>query len=216
MGIPQLGSLAIAGGVALLSAACTFSIDVGETVTKSFDVEDFHELEIRSAFDVDVTIGDETSVSFDVGEDVVDRLNVEVVDGRLFIDFDGGFLKTSGPLDVRITTPTLSAIDVDGAIDMEIEGLAAEDLDITMEGASKLEANGAVDTLTLSVGGATDVDLDDVSVGAASVDIDGASSVKITDAQSVTGSIDGASSIKVPNTGTVDVDSSGVSSVDVG
>lgn len=213
MGIPRLGPLAIAGGVALLTAACSFSIDVGDTVTQSFDVEDFDELEIKSAFEVDVVVGDETSVSFDVGEDVVDRLSVEVVDGRLIIDFDDGLFQTSGPLDVRITTPTLSVVDVDGAIDMEIDGLNADDFAVTIEGASKLEAEGTVETLTLTSSGATNVDFSDVTVGSATVDIDGAATVKVPDAQSVTGSIDGASTIEVPSTGTVDIDSSGVSSI---
>ncbi len=213
--IPRLGTLAIAGGVALLSAACTFSIDTSESVTESYDVEDFDRLQISSAFDATVSVGEATSVEITVDTELLDRVEVEVVDGRLIIGLGGGIVQTSGALDIAITTPELTEIEVDGAVEIDVDGIAAEDFVLNVGGAADVEAAGTIDRLTLTSSGASNVDLEDLTVGTATVDIDGASSVTLTGADEVNGTISGASSIDVPKAGTIDIDESGASSIDM-
>lgn len=214
--IPKLGTLALAGGVALLSAACTLSIDSGETVTQTFDVEEFDQIEIASAFDATVDVGEATSVEVTVDSEILDRLDIDVVDGRLVVQLSGSLISTSGPLDIVITTPELSGMDIDGAAKVDVDGIAADDFELTVRGAADVEAEGSVETLTLESDGASKTDLADLIVGAATVDIGGASSVDLTAANEVNGEISGASSIDVPDIGTIDIDSSGVSSVNMG
>ncbi len=215
-GIPKLGTLALAGGVALLSAACTLSIDTGETVTETFDVEDFDRIEIGSAFDATVDVGEATNVEVTVNSEILDRLDIEVVDGRLIVQLSGGLVSASGPLDIAITTPELTGMAIDGAAEVDIDGIAAEDFELSVRGAADVEAEGSAESLTLESEGASNADLADLIVGVATVDIGGASSVDLTAANEVNGEISGASSIDVADIGAIDIDPSGASSVNMG
>lgn len=212
---PQVGTLVAAGGVALLAAACTFSIDLGESVTETYSVEEFDRIDISSAFDAEIRVGEEQSVEVQVSSEVLDKVEIDVTDGELRVGLGGSLIAASGPLEVVITTPSLEALEVSGASDVEVEGVDADDFELTVEGAASVEAEGRIESLSLTVDGAATVELDDVSVGDATVDIDGASNVSLSDARGVNGSIGGASNIDVPNTGTIEIDSSGVSSVNM-
>lgn len=215
LGRSGLGMLAAAGGVALLSAACTFEIDTnGETVSKSFDVEDFDQIEIAQAFEATIVVGDATGVEFEINKELLDLLEVEVEDDRLVIGVGGGLVSTSGPMRVTITTPDLSALSTGGAAEVDIESLDASDFDLEVTGAADVTASGTITNLDLEVAGASNVDLSGTAVDTATVSIDGASNVELTDVSSVSGSVSGASSIDVPDSDTFDIDASGASSVD--
>ncbi|MEL6982504.1 MAG: DUF2807 domain-containing protein [Actinomycetota bacterium] len=208
---------ALVAGVAVIGTACQIDIETGsgETVTETYDISEFTELEVSSAFDVEVEIGDEASLVIDIEEDVLDRLEVEQDGDRLRIGFDSGLFSISGPLEARITVTELTAIDFDGAVDAEIDGLDADQLDVTLSGASQVDASGSVGVLVIDADGASEADFGNTSVERAEVDASGASRIDVNGASEVRGQASGASSVDVsPDADNVNVTTSGASSVE--
>lgn len=210
----QLATLV--AGIAIVGTACNIDIDTGggDTVTETFDISEFTELEVSSAFDVEVEIGDEASLVIDIPEDVVDRLEVDQDGDRLSIGFDGGLFSISGPLEARITVSELTAIDLDGAVDAEITGLDADQLDVELQGASEVDATGSVGVLVIDADGASKADFGNTTVDRVEVDLSGASWVDVNGAAEVQGQASGASSVDVSPDANVNVRTSGASSVE--
>lgn len=207
---------ALVAGVAVIGTACQVDINAGgETVTETFDVTEFTEVEISSAFDVTIEIGDEPSVEIDLNDEVLDRLEVEQDGDRLSIGFDGGLFSISGPLDARIVTTDLTKVSLDGAVDASIRGLDASQLDVELSGASQVTGRGSVGVLVIDADGASQADFADTEVERAEVDVSGASSVDVNGAAEVRGQASGASSVDVsPDADNVNVTTSGASSVE--
>ncbi len=205
--------LALAGSTALILTACNISIDTTETVTESFDVSDFTEIDVAHAFDASVSVGDATSVEIEVDEELLDRLSVEVDGETLVVRLTDGLVATSGPLRLNITTPSLEAVTIAGAADMEIEGLNGESFDLRTNGAANISATGSIEALTIEADGASKIDLDGLTIGQATVDVDGASRVEFDELDRIDGQVSGASSVDVADGTTVDVETSGASSI---
>lgn len=207
---------ALVAGVAVVGTACQVDIDTGggDTVTETFDITEFTELEVSSAFDVEIEIGDEASLVIDVEEGVLDRLEVDQDGERLRIGFDGGLFSVSGPLEARITVPELTALDLNGAVDAEITGLDAEQLDVQLRGASEVDATGSVGVLVIDADGASEADFGNTTVERADVDLSGASRADVNGASEVRGQASGASSVDVSPDANVNVTTSGASSIE--
>ncbi len=206
----------VAGALALAGTACRVDINTGgETVTETFDVTDFTEVEVSSAFDVTIEIGDEPSVEIDLNDEVLDRLEVEQDGDRLRIGFDSGLFSISGPLEARIVTTDLTKVTFDGAVDASLDGLDAQQLDVELSGASQVTGRGSVGVLVIDADGASQADFANTEVERAEVDVSGASSVDVNGAAEVRGQASGASSVDVsPNADNVNVTTSGASSVE--
>lgn len=211
----NLALAAIIGGAVLMTTACRININSGgEIVTRTFDITEFDELEVSSAFDVVVEIGDEPSLEIDIDEEVADRLDVDQDDDRLRIGFDGGLFSVSGPLEIRVTTTELTKVTFDGAVDAEINGLDTERFEVELNGASQVTGHGSVDVLVIDADGASSADFSETAADLAEVDANGASSIDVTGAKEVTGEAGGASSVDVSPNANQNVSTSGASSVD--
>lgn len=202
------------GGLALLGSACRIDLDLGEQVTREFEVTDVDELEIDGPFDVVVEVGEEPTLSIDVHEEIEDRLAVEQDGRHLSIGFSSGLISTSGDLDVTLTVPDLSLVSLDGAASLDLGEIDLDRLELDIDGASSVEGRGSVGVLVIDADGASRADFGEVTIDTVEVDADGASSIDVTGAHAVTGKADGASSIDVSDEATIDVRTNGAASVD--
>jgi hypothetical protein len=176
---------------ALVLSACTTGS--GDIVAEDRTVDDFDRIEISSAVTVELVVepGAETTVSVTYDDNLLDRVETEVRSATLFISVDGN-ISVGGGRFVSVTVDSLEAIEVSGAVD--------------------LKGSGELDTYDLTVSGASDVDLRDLTANDVVIDVDGASEVSIWASQSVTGDVSGASDVTVHgDPGTVNVETSGVS-----
>lgn len=227
---------------AFLVAACGIEINTGSdaydgpTVTESFDIDEFDRLVVSDSWTVFVTIGSEPSLEVEVAEDLLDNVQVDQSGDRLTLSMDGPrwFSSHRGTREARITTPSLTDLDVEGASTVKVDGVAGDRLDVALsgavtvdlgeidlerlnvglEGASSLEGHGAVDALTIDAEGASSVDFASMSIGEADVDAAGASSLELDRAAAVSGRLAGASSVDVDDGASVSLQTSGLSSID--
>ncbi len=178
------------------------AVIVGEQVTKTFDLEDFHGVAIEGVWQVSLTQGDEWHVEVSHSESLEDDVKVYVRGDRLVLEHNssGGWrwwANTSTRLTAEVVMPELSELDLAGASELDFSGFGGDRLKIEVAGAVQLEgSDGRYDTLDLSVAGASEVDLRSIIVTDAQVDLAGASMVTLNmNGGALTGSIAGAGAI---------------------
>ena len=188
----NLRILVLLAVAALVLSACTTGS--GNIVTEGRTVDDFQRIEIGSAVNVELVVepGAKTTVSVTYDDNLIDRVKTEVRSATLVISLDGSVSTLGGGRFVGVTVDSLEAIEVSGAVD--------------------LKGSGEVNTYDLTVSGASDVDLRDLTANEVIIQVEGASEVSIWASQSVTGDVSGASDVTVHgDPGNVNVETSGVS-----
>jgi len=204
---------------AFAASACNVSVTFGEgidgsgvVVTETYDLDDFDEIRVGSAFEVDIEVGPEASVEVQADDNFIEFVEIEVDGDELQIGFDESL--RDGTLRATVTLPQLTDVDVSGASDVSIIGIDATDLDIEVSGASEVTASGSADSLRLDVSGASDVRLDGLTVATAQVDINGASDVELGAAETVRGDLAGASDLSVSADSSTNVTTSGAATLE--
>ena len=209
--------LALAGlaavGLAATSCRVNLDLDDGPTVEGAIAVEDFSEVEIDGAFEVFIELGQDATLAYEVPEEAEDRLEISQDGDRLRIGFDDGLVSFNGPIKIHLTTNDLSELKAEGAVKVEIDDLAADELALDLQGATSVEAEGSVGDLAVDSDGAVNLDFGSVDVERAEIDSAGASMIDLSRADYITGEISGASSLDISDDANANVKASGVSSI---
>ena len=202
----------------LATTACNVSVTFGDgiegsgvIVSETFDVDDFDEIRIESAFEVTVEVGPDTSVVVRADDNVIDQLIVEVDGDELRLGLDESL--RNGTLEATVTMPSLRSATVSGASEVAITGVDAADLDVDVSGASEVTASGRAAALRLDASGASDVRFDGLVVDTARVEISGASDVGLENASMVRGELNGASDLTVSADADASLDVNGASTL---
>lgn len=190
----------------------------GEEV--SFQYEDFEAVKVSSHFKVFVVEGDEYEVRLRGDEDDLDDVSIRDRNNTLEIkrrNRDWGWWdKGDWPdeIGIYIVMPKLEALELSGACDGQIRGFEDYDMELSVQGASELEARIRPDYLELRMNGASKIELDG-SAKKIEANINGASKLDAIDFRSETGDIDinGASKANVFVTEELWVDADGISTV---
>ena len=158
------------------------------------DVAPFTRIAMGAEADVVVAVGGAQAVTVRGDDNLLDELSTEVDDGTLTIDEDADLDPEAG-LTVDITVPALDQLEIGGAGDATIEGVAGESLRIEVSGAGDVEASGEVDRVEIVISGAGDVQTDDLLAREAEVVISGAGSVHVRAAESLNATVSGAGDV---------------------
>ena len=166
----------------------------GERTTKTYEFADFDGVSVSGQWQVTIERGDAWRVSVEVPAEVADQVRVERSGDTLnltyafrFGGFGGGFSRGGfggvdrpRPFQATITMPALETLGFVGASQVSFSGFEGSALSLHVSGAVDLTgAASRFDTLTLYLSGAGSVDLADVPVTDANVDISGAPSVTL-------------------------------------
>ena len=172
--------------LALLFAACDDIGSIGgekgsgNLATETREVAAFSELDISSAVNVDLTVdasvGHSVTVTYD--DNLLDKLVTRVAGDTLVIELQGSVNLTGGAdRSVTVTMPDVTSIDVSGA--------------------SSVTATGSTASYRLDASGASQVDLRNLEVVDAEIDVSGASNVDVFATGTVSGSASGASDVTI-------------------
>lgn len=175
------------------------------------DLTGFDRIDARGVWEVSVRQGADWDVSLRYSDEIADELHVRVEDDRLVLGYDEheGFSWWRG-LDfdnheqvvATITMPTLEAVDLSGAAEIDFSGFSGEQLTITASGAADITGDeGSYEELVLVVSGAGDVDLSDLPVDDARVVLSGAGDVTLNmNGGTLTGTVSGMGDVKYRGT----------------
>ncbi len=209
-----------------------------EVITEELEFSDFTEVDVSSAFEVEITRSDNFSVIISAEESLYDyvevtksgnKLKVYLNPRHIFTDFTIG-AKT---LKAEITMPVLTnlvvsgassgtitgfkskndlELNVSGASTLEIVDCGMNDATFEISGASKLSGNMTADDMEIDISGASKVGLSG-SGDKLSTEVSGASNLDMEKFILQSGDLDisGASEATLNIKGTVDAELSGAS-----
>jgi hypothetical protein len=223
--------------LSFLTAAACDPILIGshELTTVTPAADGFERLDLANEVDATVTQGSPRRLEITVNENLQDHLRVRTAGDRLEVGLDDGFDYHGVVLQVRVTMPSLTAIDLSGASRAQLIGferfptdrltatasgasqlsgtIIADTLALELSGASRADLTGSARALTLEASGASHATLDGLTATVASVDLSGASSAIVRVDSEVHGEASGASDLVVRGAASMSVATSGASTV---
>lgn len=202
--------------VAVTLAACNLaSAQVrgdGHARTEARTVGAFSSVSAGGALHVTIRFGTPAAVTVTADANIVPLIRTRVQGDRLIVDSTGGFAPKT-PVEVAITVPSLTALEVSGASAAEAHGLAADAFAVEVSGASTARLDGTVAALTVEASGAGNLDAGRLAVTDATVAASGASHVELRVAHGLTAAASGAAEIRYQGKPSVTRDVSGAASV---
>jgi hypothetical protein len=220
--------------LALATAGCTVVRGSGDVMTIDVPVEGFSRLVVSHSFEVNVTVGEQPSLTLRIDDNIEPNLNVGVEDDVLRIGLQPRTNVSNATLEADVTVTSLEALEGSGAANIHLlTPLAASTFDLQLSGASELDGpvefgsmtgvmsgaseaslSGRVGIMDIEASGASDLALLDLEIDVLRISLSGASNAEVTVNDSIEGNLSGASSLGYqgdPEVNAVDV--SGASSV---
>jgi hypothetical protein len=188
--------------LAILSAGCNITIGPslrgsGVAKTETRDVAPFSEIEVGSAIQLDVAVGEPTTLVVTADDNVLPLVRTEVAGDRLKIYLDSS-LSTDLGVQVKVGTPELTTLVGSGASKAKATGITGEKfqlelhgasngeltseanaLDITLSGASRAVLSGACHHLNGKCFGASQLNAADLTAAKVTANVSGASSAQV-------------------------------------
>ncbi|MEM6790372.1 MAG: head GIN domain-containing protein [Myxococcota bacterium] len=193
-------------------AACSGPAGSGVAKTETRAVGAFDRIEVGGALQVDITVGAAAEVKVTAEDNLVDRIEADVVDGELVLKTTGDFRAQIAPR-VIVTVPTLDGVEARGASRVDASGLEAEALTIEAHGASRVEVDGTASRLDVAAHGASRVDATDLASAEVAVEASGASEIDVARPQTLVARLSGASRCTYAGEPRIDKTTSGASTL---
>ena len=175
--------------------------DLGERITEARSLVDFDSISVSGAWELDIKQGDDWHVQLTYPKNISQYLEIEVDNGKLRLGLEGinsSKGKSDLHLEARITMPALQALEVAGAGDFRFQGFSGDKLAMSLAGAANVEgADGEFKQLDLQASGAGRVDMKEIKVHDANINLAGAGDVVLTmDGGVLSGNVAGVGSIR--------------------
>ncbi len=202
---------------------------------RTYEIDDFSELEINSALQVKVKQGDHYSFQIDGRKNDVNDVIVEKSGEVLSLDFKGDIMRSNRKrkeINVYIVMPNLDAVQFGNAskvyvsgfnedyMDIKLNGAAFADFDVDVnsisakvEGASKLQLNGSGSRLKVKVSGASTLNAYEFYADETEVETHNASIAKVYASEHLVVNTFGASNVTYKGNANVEIEKRGSSSV---
>lgn len=117
-------SLLITSGALIFAATAVFAQN------KTYDVAGFDEIEVSAGVEVDVTVGEDFSVTGRAIRGDIERLDILLHDSRLMISREGqnrprlfGLLRADDRFEVTVTLPELTEIEATSGSSVDVAGM---------------------------------------------------------------------------------------------
>jgi len=208
----------------------------GNVLTETRTVTAFKTIQVDYPAQVFITQGAAESVKVEADDDFLPGLQTRVRNGTLEIFYkveDGGRINPTKPVKITIVVKDLQEVDFESAGELSIDGLKANELDISVSGAGNLKLNnitvkdlsvdlsgagsttasGVADNLTVIISGFGSFNGKDLHGKTAKVTLSGAGSATVWVDDNLNADISGAGSVNYYGSPEVTKQISGVGSV---
>jgi Putative auto-transporter adhesin, head GIN domain len=186
----------LAVALANLALVGCHAADSGPSSTEDRPVGAFQSISLDGTARLDVLVGPAPSLSV-IGSPQARAAFTTRVDGdRLVLEsHNSPWQPGRGEVQVRVTVPRLRALTVGGAGEISVAGVSGDSLDLSLNGAASLEANGKVGTLAVQMNGAGKMDLSRLEAVDATVTTNGAGRIDINSTGSLVATVNGVGTI---------------------
>ncbi|MGC9358229.1 MAG: head GIN domain-containing protein [Anaerolineae bacterium] len=217
----------IVGGLLMTSLACSVSFPniefdgetirgSGNMVEETREVSGFSSVTLAGFGNLYIEVGETESLRIEAEDNLIDRITAEVRDNVLEIGWERGFVPVpSESVNYYLTVERLDTVTLDGAGNIEAEGLMADAFEVVVNGAGNVEIGELdVESLRVEISGAGDIDVsgttetqtvmlnaagnynaEDLECQEAMVEINGLGSATVRASDTLDATINGAGSI---------------------
>ena len=156
------------------------SANSGGVVTREMDFDDFTNVEIGHAFDVEITRSDSYCVSITANEMLFDHINVTKSGNTLKISLEPLHFHMRPTLEARIAMPSLNKLRLAGAAKGVVTGFSSEEcFALNLSGASSLDIDVEVGEAKFEISGASRIS-GNVKLGDVEFTLSGASRAELS------------------------------------
>jgi len=168
---------------------------------KYSDLKDFTRILVKNtAVGLDVKIGKKFSVKMKGHEDRLEELTLKVRGDELVImeeeEGDKNF-RFNDDVKVTIVMPSFTGLEVNGAVDADIEGIEDGTLDFEINGAANIEIEGRCERLNVEMNGAGNFEGRPLECKHVNMQINGAGNAEVYASKSVNAEVSGIGNIDV-------------------
>lgn len=186
--------------VAMVFVVSTVS-SIADTKKNRDDLVSFNKIYVKNtAVELDVKIGKEFSVVLKGGEGRLEELILKVDDGVLVImeekDDEDGF-HMDDEVKVVVVMPAFNGLEVNGAVDADIEGIKGGDIVFDINGAANIEIEGQCDNLEVDMKGAGNFEGRSLKCENVDMSIKGAGNADVYASHSIVAEVRGIGNIDV-------------------
>jgi hypothetical protein len=181
---------------------------------ESRNVSGFEEVELRGVGNLSIEQTGSESLSVEAEEDVISKLETEVVNNRLIIGLKPNTtIRTTEPINYELTVEDLHALEVSGSANVEAQGIRTDRLAVTIGGAGSVKIGGEADEQEVSISGSGDYRAEDLESKEVKIAVMGAGSTIVNASEELDARISGVGSVEYTGDPTVRRDVSGVGRV---
>ncbi|MCE5246035.1 MAG: head GIN domain-containing protein [Candidatus Polarisedimenticolia bacterium] len=171
----------------LLAAGCSFGAFAGLTGlrgsgrkgTESRAVGSFTKIELRGSVDAEVKVGASGPLVVEGDDNLLSNVTAEVRGDTLVVSTKEQYTTSRVGLKVRVSTPRLEGLSIEGSADAVVEDLKGERFKASIAGSGDMSIHGGADVFEIAIAGSGDVNASDVTARKVSVHIDGSGDVRL-------------------------------------
>ncbi|MCQ2163714.1 MAG: DUF2807 domain-containing protein [Bacteroidales bacterium] len=153
----------------------------GDVVTKEFTVQSFSSMTFDLHADIRFELSETPYVKAKGAGNVLDNMIVDTdVDGRLWVRFADKHIRYKN-LTIQVGTPSINELVFNGAVDFTNAGTITSDcLRIECNGAADIDIDGLkAENVTLVTNGASDIGIKDLESGSIDITVNGAGDIRL-------------------------------------
>jgi len=204
--------LLLQGGISSCSATDCVEGN-GHVVEQVRQITGIQSVEVSGAFEVLLTVGAEESLVVSADENLLPFLTTTTQGEELSISTSRSVC-SENPMEIRLSVRQLTSVRSDGASDFKITGVDGQILRLYFSGASDISVVGDVDSFTVVLSGASDLDAAGLRAGRAKVTISGSAEARVNVKDSLDAEITGVGDIYFLGNPTITIkDQSGLGEV---
>lgn len=207
----------------------------GDIATQTYEPTGFATVALLGEGAVSIVFGELPRVSVTTDDNLLEHIEVRSDGATLFLGTEDGVdIDPTNGVEWIVTTPSLTAVSLQGAGDIAVPPLSievfeatlsgagsirladivAEDLEIVLTGAGEISATGSADRLSVRIPGAGDYEGLELVSRIATVDVSGAGDARVHATESLDADVSGAGSVRYAGGASVTPRVTGVGSIE--
>ena len=155
-----------------------------DETTLEIELDGFSEIELDTSANLEIKIADEFSIFIAGDEKRIENTDFKVRGDKLTIDKDrdfsffgrGGY---DGNIDITITMPDISLLEMEGSGDIVLSGVDNDALELKIDGSGDIQMDGKSNHLEMEIDGSGDIDVADYEGEDVRIVIDGSGDIDI-------------------------------------
>jgi len=166
----------------------------GLAATQTRDLARFSGVELSGNNNVTISVGGRQSVIVHADTNLLRQVTTKVTAGELVIGDVGSFTARS-PMYVDVTVPSLTALNLTGSGLINVTGIRAAHLTVSLPGSGDLTASGSAGQLSVTLGGSGRAQLSGLTAQDVQAVVSGSGEIEVTAVRSLHAEVPGTGAV---------------------